>query len=152
MPPPEKKELRRAFEQLLNRLSERDQILIRQMAPGIPTSAEGWEETYGQLRFRLWGVHHEFGHFLHHSGLDEAILPGEAPLLIRNMSRQDRLISEIWAFLQEQPWRVQNMDVGSWIIAGRLGENFPLYIRNLNDQWYFEATNERLMRELFPLP
>jgi hypothetical protein len=149
-PPPVQKTLRQEYQIFLNRLRERDQILIRDMPPGIPRTEGEKEKALHHLRFRLWGLLHEWGHFLHHSGNDEAIREGEEPLSLANISRERRLMTEVWAFLQEQPWRVKNIDIDPWIFGERLGENFLLYFRHLNDQSYFGKTNEKLMNQLFP--
>jgi hypothetical protein len=147
LPPPGQAILRQEYERFLNRLGERDQILIRELPPGILKSPLAKEAAFRNLRFRLWGLLHEWGHFLHHSGSDEAIRKEEGPISLANINRQNRLITEIWAYLQEQPWRTKNIDIDPWILGERLGENFSLYLRHLNDQSYFGKVNEKLMGE-----
>jgi hypothetical protein len=99
---------------------------------------------------RLFALYHELGHYKLVTGLDEEIKGyPEGPLLMAN--RAQVLASEIIAFLEEQPLQILLGWEDPWVVANRMGENFPIYIRTANEDLYYRAVNEKLMEGLKPL-
>lgn len=115
------------------------QLFLREL-PAFSNAKER-EKSFPLFLHRLLSPLHEFGHYLHSSGEDPAIAAGEAPIKLLGINRQNRLVSEIMATLEAQPWRVRNVDIEPWILAKRLGEPLALYLRNFHDGVYFGREN-----------
>jgi hypothetical protein len=125
------------------------QIQIRQIPHDIagPHARTQRMKAFGN---GLLAFYHELGHYKLVTGLDEEIKGYlEGPLLMGN--RAQVLVSEIIANLEEHPLRTQFLEKEPWVIASRLGENFPLYIRMINEDLYYRTVNEKLMEGLKPL-
>jgi hypothetical protein len=124
-----------------------DQILVRPMEATRPDEAMNSERRYVQLTKRLHGLVHEFEHWRHFTGNFEGIEAGQRPFDLHHISREDRLVTEIMAFLEENQWVTLNITESDWEIARRMGLNLPLFYRAMADHGYFGKTNERLARE-----
>ncbi|MFO1519850.1 MAG: hypothetical protein U1F57_09350 [bacterium] len=122
----------------------KDTILMEE----IPRSLDAEEQTDLVLN-RMMGVIHEWGHFLHVRGEEGERKPSSL-LSLSGISRQDRLSSELMASLEEHRWRAKYTDIIYWELSAKLGMNFPLYLRNMNDRSYFEETNRRLLVHFQP--
>ncbi|MFO1519893.1 MAG: hypothetical protein U1F57_09570 [bacterium] len=123
---------------------ETDRILIMELPPPPPGDQDA-SFLYATLIHRLAALVHEFEHYRHTRGDYEGVEKYSSPLILRNIGREQRLVSEIMADLEEQRWRNRNIETDFWHIARRLGESLTVYLRNLNDMGYFGPANESLM-------
>ncbi len=130
----------------------RQRILIRAMPSLDHSTPEGKARAYSEMINRLKGVVHETEHWRHFNGFFEGIEAPSKPLILSNISRMERLVSEIMAMLAESSWRMKNVDNDMAEIGRRLGLNLPLYLRNIADYTYNSRENERVSAQLEKLP
>ncbi|HKY61946.1 MAG TPA: hypothetical protein VJR29_00870 [bacterium] len=122
------------FRQASNR-HETDQILVREPPYlRIGTIADR-DRAFSETVWRLRGLVHELEHWRHFNGRSENG-PVE-PFRLAGISREERLITEIMAYLEEFSWRAMNTDDHFPQVARRLGDTLPLYFRNVAEQSYF---------------
>lgn len=114
---------------------EQDRILIREMPPLDISSHAHREASFSELLWRLRGFVHELEHWRHFSGAGEN--GPVAPFLLLGISREERLITEIMAHMEEFRWRAMNSDDHFLHLARRLGDSVPLYLRNVAEQNYY---------------
>lgn len=115
--------------------NEPDRILIREM-PQLDISSHATREaSFSEVMWRLRGFVHELEHWRHFSGASET--GPVAPFLLLGISREERLITEIMAHMEEFRWRAINSDDHFLHLARRLGDSLPLYLRNVAEQNYY---------------
>lgn len=88
---------------------------------------------------------HEATHYLQATGKDASIegWAGAKPYQFRNMSRAERIASEIGAYLSEETWLVQNYEIEWYTVSRMLGINQAMFFADHNDSLYYGRSNER---------
>jgi len=111
----------------------RDLILVRELSPAARAGGETSHAAYEELMLRLEAVVHEWEHFRHFNG----------EIAMRGLSREDRLVSEIMASLEEDRWQgyFSPRETPLGRLARRLGQPLPLYLRDFHDWLYFSRRN-----------
>ncbi|MBL7685389.1 MAG: hypothetical protein JNK65_05050 [Deltaproteobacteria bacterium] len=122
------------------------QILIRPISDTVRSNRQQYASA---LRERLIGLIHESDHYRHFNGLYEGIEQGAPAFNLRNISREQRLMTEVMAYIEELRWQNRNNHVDNWSIARRFGQSIPLMFRNTQDRAYFKGVKSRLLREFF---
>lgn len=112
---------------------KRDLILVRELSPAARAGGETSHAAYEELMLRLEAVVHEWEHFRHFNG----------EIAMRGLSREDRLVSEIMASLEEDRWQsyFSSRETPLGRLARRLGQPLPLYLRDFHDWLYFSKRN-----------
>lgn len=112
---------------------KRDLILVRELSHPAREGEEPSHAAYEELLLRLEALVHEWEHFRHFNG----------EILLQGISREARLVSEIMASLEEDRWQSYFSKKESPMrrLAGRLGQNLPLYLRDFHDWIYFSRSN-----------
>ncbi len=88
------------------------------------------------------------------TGKDETIegWQGAQPYHFFNVSREDRLASELGAYFEEDGWSASRYDIEWYLCAQRLGLNLACYFLNTNDAHYFSRKNEHRICTVQILP
>ncbi len=131
-----------AVTELRRHRGERDRILIPQLPPFNLATTEGMDRAFSELIGRVQSLAHEAEHWRHGNGYFMGIESASHPVLLTGISRQERLVSEVMAYLEEFRWRIKNCDRDYLEISWRLGETLPSYLRNLADRQYYLKANE----------
>ncbi|MCC6272728.1 MAG: hypothetical protein IT572_04620 [Deltaproteobacteria bacterium] len=110
-----------------------DLILVRELSPAARAAGESSHAAYEELMLRLEAVVHEWEHFRHFNGEIE----------MKGISREERLVSEIMASLEEDRWQsyFSPRETPLGRLARRLGQPLPLYLRDFHDWLYFSRRN-----------
>jgi hypothetical protein len=112
-----------------------DRILLRDLPPlGIRSPADR-DQSFSEVIWRLRGLVHELEHWRHFSGRSPE--GPVRPFQLVGINREERLITEVMAYLEEFRWQAMNHDDHYLQIARRLGDSVPLYLRNVAEQSYF---------------
>lgn len=112
---------------------KRDLILVRELSPAARAGGGSGHAAYEELMLRLEAVVHEWEHFRHFNG----------EIAMRGLSREERLVSEIMASLEEDRWQgyFASRETPLGRLARRLGQPLPLYLRDFHDWLYFSKRN-----------
>ncbi len=128
-------------------------ILVRPLPPHLDLSTPQEKKTaYYEMHLRINAVVHEWEHWRHSTGNYEGIERLAQPIIFYSGNIEDRLSSEVMAYLEDNLWRIQNSDGGYIQVARALGVNLPLYWRNHADRAYFRASNEEDIQKISKEP
>ncbi len=125
-----------------------DRILIREMPPFDLESPEGQDEAFHQLLQRLDGANHEFEHWRSFRGMEERDPRDQVRINLVNISREDRIKSEILAYMAEVAWRLRHLSAPFIDVARLLNQPLALYLRNVADTSYFSRENQEKLAAL----
>lgn len=116
---------------------EKGRIFIMEMPPLDLSSEPGRLQANMELSRRMIGLVHEWEHWRHSSGKYEGIESASAPISMENMTRNQRLVSEMMSLMEEERWRGRNRDIDRWHLASRIGQSVLQYMRDLAERSYY---------------
>jgi hypothetical protein len=128
---------------------DRDRILLREMPMREVKNREERTKAYFEWMARLLGMVHEGEHWRHFSGNYVGLEAGAPRIILSQIHRDDRLLSEMLAYLEYERWSARNYTTENWEISRRLGETLPLYLRSYVDLHYFQQTHRNLLSKVF---
>jgi len=118
-----------------------DRILLRALPPLSIRRPSERDQSFSQVVWRLRGMIHELQHWSDFNGIGpEGTFK---PFKLVGISPEERLISEIMAYVEEFRWQAMNHDDHYLQIARRLGDTVPLYLRNVAEQSYSKEFGTR---------
>lgn len=127
---------------ILSLRGERARILIPELPPFDLSTSEGNDRAFSRLVGSVQSLAHEAEHWRHGNGLYLGAEAHSASVSLADIGREERLISETMAYLEEFRWRIKNCDRDYLEISQRLGESLSSYFRNLADRQYFLHVNQ----------
>jgi len=125
-----------------NGQQDRDLILIPELPRFDLRTPGGQDLAFHELVNRAKSLAHEAEHWRHFNGRYFGIEKPSQAIRLAGISRQERLVSEMMAYLEEFRWRVRFCDSDFYELAHRLGLTVPAYLRNIADYSYFGAGNQ----------
>lgn len=127
---------------------EPDRILVRRPPTVDLETGAGQDELYFEILNRLDGLAHEWDHLRRFRSSVESESREAIPIRILNITREDRLRSEVLAYMAEVRWRNGHQASPFVETARLLNLPLPLYLRNVADASYFREENEEKLRAL----
>ncbi len=125
-----------------NGQQDRDLILIPELPELDLRTPAGQDLAFHELVNRAKSLAHEAEHWRHFNGRYFGIEKSSQAIRLAGISRQERLVSEMMAYLEEFRWRVRFCDSDFYQLAHRLGLTVPAYLRNIADYSYFGTGNQ----------
>lgn len=123
---------------------ERDMILIPELPSFDLRHATGQDQAFHEFVNRARSLVHEAEHWRHSNGVFFGVEAASQALRLSGIGRQERLVSEIMAYLEEFRWRVRFSDSDFHELAQRLGVTLPTFLRNIADSGYFSSESRQL--------
>lgn len=120
----------------------KDLIFIPKLPRFDLSTTEGADHAFHELINRVKSLVHEAEHWRHANGVYFGAESASQPVRLAGVSRQERLVSEIMAYLEEFRWRVRFRDVDFFELSSRLGLTVPTFLRNNADFTYFGQANQ----------
>lgn len=119
-----------------NIMGRPDDLILREMRPLRVDSATEGDLLVFEVGRRLKALIHEFEHWRHFRGYFTGVELGSTPFPMKDISRHERLVSEMMAVLEEQRWTNRYFGVDLWRTASRLSPHWTVFLRDVHGMAY----------------